>query len=105
MGTRKSMKMITIILGLMGTAFLTSVLTISSVGWIPDVLFKFVGVNPEELQTAKHEGESGITALMQLAKNLPAATQDAPEEVEAKKHPLPPGKPEGRLLIKPKTVQ
>jgi len=72
--------------------------------WLQDRLIESLGVN-----VAKMHGEqpTGDLAPIQLTKNLPAAKQAAPEEIQAQQHPLPPGKPEdfGRSTTKGQMIQ
>jgi hypothetical protein len=98
MGTRKSVKMMIAIPGLLGAALLT----ISSGNLMQAVLSAEVQIAQQQQKES-----SGQTAPVQLAKNIPAATQEAPEEIEAKKHPSPPGKPEdaGKPRTKEQMIQ
>ena len=98
MRTRKTVKMTTAILGLLGVAFLASGLTISPVRWTQEVLLASLGVRSADIVHAAQPQEGALTtdSPLQLAKvlgRLAGKKGESPEEKEIGNlgKPVPPG--------------
>ncbi|MDH5426651.1 MAG: hypothetical protein OEZ57_14065 [Nitrospirota bacterium] len=63
------------------------------VSWAKRTVLESLGKGTPAVQTAFYEGQSEGGTLLHFVKR-PAATEPSPEDIEAKKHPSPPGKPE-----------
>jgi len=76
------------------------------VSWAKRVVLESLGAGTPAVQTAFYEGQSKEGTLLHLVKR-PAATGPSPEDMEAKKHPSPPGKSEdvGRPSTKEEMIQ